>query len=170
MPDTTPRPTGDEPMTFISPADVPPPPYFRPGSDQHITPTFTTAAIRDAFQQAAKVAQRYVDGMREAFERAGKLMSTLRERANEPAHVAGLEGRYFVRGAMDPTYTTEDALCRLLESIMTGESDLTLLLTRENRATVAAAAVRGWVEFHDVDAEPLCWHRYLDGTRIEVRA
>jgi hypothetical protein len=67
---------------------------------------------------------------------------------NDPGHVAGLGATYAVRAGVD---TRADALPALIGAIMRGGGHPdapTGLLTRENRAQVAAAALRGYVVGH----------------------
>lgn len=71
---------------------------------------------------------------------------------------AGVEARYYVRGAFDPRYaepSARDAAAKALASVS---------------PTVAAAFLRGWCAHHEAPTEPFVWHRYIGGQRIEVAA
>lgn len=93
-------------------------------------------------------------------------VSSLRESVNDPVAVAGAEARYYVRAGMDSGWADEADMMKHVSELLAGPS----LMTPENRAKVAAAAMRGWMtRFDKVEApETLAWYRQLDGTRIEV--
>lgn len=71
---------------------------------------------------------------------------------------AGEWGRYYVRGALDPRFTTEEARDRYIQGLtLTGQED------------AAAAFLAGWVEHHDGEApETLAAHRLWGNTRVLV--
>ena len=101
------------------------------------------------------------------------LLERMRARANDPVHVAGLEGRYAVRAGLDPTYATPAALDQLVARIMAGdaehEGDRQLrLLTLESRSLVAAAAIRGWCHSYGHGPAIVAWHRLLGTTAVVV--
>lgn len=125
------------------------------------------AAVREAFTQIAQAA---VQAAAETATAVNRFVTRLREQANEPRTVDRIAMTYYVRAGMDPRYTTEPQLHGLIDEILSGEEPGMLLLTRESRARVAAQAVAGWVSSYDAPAAPLCWHRYLASTRIEVVA
>lgn len=92
--------------------------------------------------------------------------------ANDEARVAGLWARYYVRGALDPSYATpglRDALVAVLLSEDVGHPD-THLLSPENRRLLAVAVMRGWAEHRpqSPDPQPLVWHRALGNVRVTV--
>lgn len=90
---------------------------------------------------------------------------------NAPEQVAGLEGRFYVRAALDPTYATPAAVGALYRRIMTGEAlDLTTrFLTPQNRRTVAEAALRGWaIHRTGADAGERAWHRVFGDQSVNV--
>lgn len=120
---------------------------------------------------------------------AAEMTDTARADARwHEVRVSGREAAMYVRGGLDPAYSSEEALRGLVVAIMRGESDpLDALLTREHRARLAASALRGWVEhraFHPdgetcrgdgeancwCDQQPPIWHRYLAGTTVLVSA
>lgn len=69
-----------------------------------------------------------------------------RELARQEVRQAGLEARYYVRGAMDPRFTTPEARDAYVRDLLLGGA--------EWGAFRAAAFLRGWVEHHDPDAWP----------------
>lgn len=98
-----------------------------------------------------------------------RLLPVLTERANDEAHVSGLEARYYVRGALDPALTDQVSLGALLCYVLEGEADGCGFLTPASRARLAASLTRGWVE-HRAGPPPevLTWHRYVGGTHLQV--
>lgn len=91
---------------------------------------------------------------------------------NAPEQVAGLEGRYYTRAALDPAYTTPAAVGALYRAIITG-TDLdavTRFLTPENRRTVGEAALRGWAlhRDHEMLDGPHAWHRVFGDQPVTV--
>lgn len=90
---------------------------------------------------------------------------------NSPEAVAGMEGRFYVRAALDPTYALPAAVGALYRRIMSGEAlDLTeRFLTPENRRSVAEAALRGWaIHRTGADAGPSAWHRVFGDQSVNV--
>lgn len=78
-----------------------------------------------------------------------------------------VEALYYTRGAMDARYETPAAR----------DAYLRVLLRAGQHSDVAVAGfLRGWVEHRGGPATtpayftPLIWHRYLDGTKVEVSA
>lgn len=134
-----------------------------------IAATFHRVAeqVNEAMRQLSKVAV-------EALQKIEGLMAKFREAANQPVAVAGLEARFYVRGALDPTYRSEDARDRLVVAIMAGQTlrddDWSLLfLTRENRARVAASVLTGWQTHRGpAPASPYAAHRLWGAERVEV--
>lgn len=74
-----------------------------------------------------------------------------REVAREEARRAGLEARYYVRGAMDPRFTAPVARDNYVNDMLAGRDGSPW--DPEGRALRAAAFLRGWVEHHP---EPVC--------------
>lgn len=66
--------------------------------------------------------------------------------AAEEVRQAGLEARYYVRGAMDPTYATPEARDAYVRAMVWTSDD-------SFRFDRAASFLRGWVEHHP---EPVC--------------
>lgn len=131
-----------------------------------------TSVIERAFQHAAEVARetaRVVNrGLRAWARTMAKVSARVREAANDEVLVAGLEGRYSVRAGLDPAYRSPEALDALVQAIMRGEAEDTRLLTRENRAVVAAAALRGWTHAYPAPLPILTWHRLIGGVHVVV--
>lgn len=85
---------------------------------------------------------------------------------NDPIHVAGLQGRYGVRAGHLPD---EDHLVALVAGILHGTDPGTAWLSSSSRASVVAAALRGWAMAYDGEGpETLAWHRDLGGVRVLV--
>lgn len=136
-------------------------------------PLHLAQAIADRWaalmEWADDAAARMVAALNAIARRFQQMMTELVEAANTPAGVAGVEGRMYVRAALSPAYATPAALSSLVSAITTGDLPDTFLLTAENRARVAAAAVTGWSQHRDGDApEVLAWHRVVGGTTLAV--
>ena len=107
--------------------------------------------------------------LQEAVARAQRFLGTLRDRANDPVHIAGLEARFHVRAALDPDYTDEFAITWLVNRIMQGEVPELFFITRANRARIAAAALNAWVEAHPAqEVTVLAWHRLIGSVPVVV--
>jgi hypothetical protein len=113
------------------------------------------AAMERATRAAARAFDRHriqttlaVDAFRD-LERAEHLVDVVR---------AGAWGRWYVRGAMDPTYSNP------------GQRDLAAQeLASRGQADLAGALLAGWVSRSgDTPCGPLAWHRLLGRTRVEV--
>jgi hypothetical protein len=66
---------------------------------------------------------------------------------NDPVRVAGLEARYYVRAAMDPSYATPEALHQMVGRLLAGDGDYDPDLARlapESRRAVGVSAMVGW--------------------------
>jgi hypothetical protein len=106
-----------------------------------------------------------------AFARA------MRESANSEARVSGLESRYYVRGGLACPLGLDD-IDALVKNLMrhpgrVGEDDehlLMTMLTPENRARLAAAALRGYVENTPAESPRwlLVWYRQMGATTVLV--
>jgi hypothetical protein len=131
-----------------------------------------TSAIERAFQHAAEIAReaaRVVNrGLRAWARQMSRLGAAIREAANDEVTVSGLEARYFVRAGLDPAYRSPEDLDALVQAIMRGEAEDTRLLYRENRARIAAAALRGHVHAYPEAVPVLTWHRLIGGTTVVV--
>jgi hypothetical protein len=94
---------------------------------------------------------RFVDafaGMRESFERAGRAferVSAALLRAKE-VRVSGLEARYYVRGAFCSLAELDALVQRLMRRRETAVEWGFFPCSEGDRARLAAAAMRGWVE------------------------
>lgn len=97
----------------------------------------------------------------------------------DPARLAGLEGRYYVRAAMDPAYATPWALSGLVRDLLDGTEGITGgRLPSAERRVLAVAAMRGWetrgqsvyrfVGDRLVADPPLIAHRLWGSTAVEV--
>jgi hypothetical protein len=63
----------------------------------------------------------------------------------DPARLAGLEGRYYVRAALDPAYATPEALHHLVRDLLDGtEGFIGGRLPAADRRALAVTAMRGW--------------------------
>lgn len=91
----------------------------------------------------------FITGMKRMAAASRRSEQILR---NDPVWVAGLEARYYVRGAMDPMYATPWARDALVFAILSGLS--IPALQPRNRALVAAAVVRGWVTHRPAATRP----------------
>lgn len=89
-----------------------------------------------------------LDELREAFARSAEVT------------LAGLEAKYYVRGAMDPAYANPDARDSYVR---------TLSLAWKRGPNYAAAFMRGWVEHRVGDVSgPFVAHRLWSGTAVQV--
>lgn len=131
-----------------------------------------TSAVERAFQHMAEVAReaaRVVNrGLRSMARTMARVSAAIREAANDEVTVSGLEARYLVRAGLDPAYRSPEDLDALVQAIMRGEAEDTRLLYRENRARVAAAALRGWTHAYPAPLPILTWHRLIGGVRVVV--
>jgi hypothetical protein len=109
--------------------------------------TRASARLFDQFRLQAAVE---VD-MHRDLDRAEQLVEVVR---------AGAWGRWYVRGALDPSYAEP------------GQRDLAVQqLTAQGRATEAGAFLAGWVSRGGGGSPaPLVWHRFLGATVVEVSA
>lgn len=115
---------------------------------------------------------RAVEQLTDALAPLRRFVQRLRDAANDPVQVSGLEGRYAVRGGLDPAYASPEALDRLVQLIMAGDGERPgdrklRLLTSESRSLIAAAAIRGWCYSYGDGPAILAWHRLM-GTSIVV--
>lgn len=132
---------------------------------QRIDPLRLAAAFRPITQAMAHLQ----DQARQLVERMMAHQRRVRERLNDPVRVAGLEARFRVRAALDPAYADPEAIRWLVTRIMSDEVPELALLSRENRALVAAAALGSWVEHHpDTEVRVLAWHRLLGSVPVVV--
>lgn len=96
----------------------------------------------------------------------------MHDAANDEVRVSGLEARYYVRGGLhcpDVDALVLDLLRDPARQALEDEDFLMTLLSQTNRARLAAAALRGWVEHHpDEDPTLLSWHRLLADGRTAV--
>lgn len=79
--------------------------------------------------------------------------------------LSGREARYYVRGGLDPAYSTEEGLSTLVHELMHLPG-----FTRRNRARMAAAAIRGWCAHQDQHTGPVlvAWHRSFGPTVVRL--
>ena len=102
----------------------------------------------DLVRSLTRSFQQMSEGLRRVGEQVNaltmQLTARMREAANDPVHVAGIEGRYYVRAAMHPLYADPIRMRVLVGALGAGEAADTRLMTTENRALVVAAAMRGW--------------------------
>lgn len=83
---------------------------------------------------------------------------------NDDARTVGDEARYYVRGGIDPRFSTEAAVGHLTRAVLADDT-----LTPAARAKIAVSALRGWVEHRPQPEGPRpIWHRYLNATRTAV--
>lgn len=144
--------------TTVSPEDV-----------QRLGDTITRAfdAIREAFRP-------FVEAVLAAGRKMVALIEGMRERANDPVYVAGLEGRFLVRAGLDPAYRHPERRDALIRDLLSGEAEdagLLFLLDPENRHRVALAAIRGWVHSYgdrEPGEQPYVAHRLWGTDRVEV--
>jgi hypothetical protein len=119
----------------------------------------------------SQIGRAFTPSMTAAAEAIARLMEQFSPYfvANEPAHVAGLEARYFVRAGLDTSYADPHALDRLVLDIMTGTDEL-LWVNDENRSRIAASAISGWVSSYagSEALRVLAWHRQIGHTRLSV--
>jgi hypothetical protein len=112
----------------------------------------------------------YAEAVKKAAEALKGLVAQFAETVNDPVHVAGLEGRYYVRGGLDPAYADPAALDTLIQEILDGAERNMALLTSENRRRVAVQAARGWAVHRAGLPRPegLTWGRALGDTNVLV--
>lgn len=137
------------------------------------TPSLTPPAL--AFSPA--LADRFRTAFQtfgEAVERTARALSrlteSLRETANDPVRVAGLEARYLVRAGLDPAVADPEARDALVRAILDGTVDddlLAVFLSPDNRRACATAALLGWAQRHP-SSEPYVLHRLWGNDRVEV--
>lgn len=141
--------------------------------------TLDTAALEAAFARLSANTTEALSALGKALNPAFAALGVLGQglvralspvvRANDVVHVAGLEGRYFVRGGMSPACSSPAGRDALVLAVLAGTAEGCVLLTPDNRATVAAALVAGWVSSYDGEApDVLAWHRALGDTHVEV--
>jgi hypothetical protein len=133
-------------------------------------------ALREAFRGMAKAA----GNAARQFGKTIKQMSVLlHHAANDDLRVAGLEARYYVRGGLlcPDIDALVLALMRDPASVAPDDEGLLMdLLSRENRALLAAKAIEGYVThtpepWRHPEAPspmPLVWYRFLAGTAVLV--
>lgn len=121
-----------------------------------------------AGHRSAAPIRRFAESMQRAIEGFNASLEFWRIIANTPAAVAGLEGRYHVRGALSTR--SQAARDVLIRGILDGTAGGCILLTPTNRAVVAAAVLRGWTQTHpgDLPAHGISWGRVLGDTRVLV--
>jgi len=96
--------------------------------------------------------------------------------ANDPTAVAGLEGKYYVRAAMHPSYAPPASRDELVRMILHGHPYDPAIdaLSPGNRARLAVAVLAGWVQTHGdtVEASVVgsAWHRQIGDTAVKVSA
>lgn len=120
-------------------------------------------SLREAYVQFARAAARaraaqvQRDRLRLLATQTGLTMRQVREdqelaERRLEVYVSGLEGRYYVRGGLDPAYRNRAALDVLVRRTLDGRpedpDDPTPDLTLSARSRLATAAIRGWVEGH----------------------
>jgi len=137
--------------------------------------TLTAADVRilanvHPFHEAIEAMRTFADAMGQAIEAFSPTRELWRIRANSPEAVAGVEGLYHARAALSPDYTTEAAVVALVREILSGRAPSTILLLPEHRATVAAAALRGWTQTRrtPLRSEGLSWGRVLGDTHVLI--
>jgi len=130
------------------------------------TLTIDTHGIAEAAQRAGRSLAGMtgpIDALRAAISRSLDRLGQVSRDIVAEAWMTDDElwARYYVRGGMDPAYADVDALDEHVQ-----------LNLAAGRVDVAVAMIRGWVEHRDAQPldEPLVWHRYLAGTRVEVVA
>ena len=109
--------------------------------------------------------------MRPATERVEREFAAFIERAvaraNDPVRLAGIEGRLYVRAALDPAYATPEGVDALVRAVLSGAVPGVTFVTSANRYVLAAAVMRGWVT-HRPDAATT-WAREFGSTSVRVR-
>jgi hypothetical protein len=123
-----------------------------------------------AGQKAAQAMKAFTDAMAATVRRFHADIELWRILANTPEAVAGLEGRYQVRAGLDHAYADPAHLDAMIYAVLDGTADGTILLTPTSRATVAAAALRGWALHYggQLPPEGLTWGRVLGDTHVLV--
>lgn len=113
-----------------------------------------TTALERAFRQMAEAVTAMAQNASRALARMGRRYAQRRE-----VYVAGLEGRYYVRGGLDSRYREPEARDALVRALMAREELRPCHLSIRERSAVAAAFLAGWVQGQGKDvAECLCWH------------
>lgn len=148
--------TRQTPLVIEWPRPASPPPEWMTRLQQ------LTEEWADATQRLAVALQPVVTRLADFFSTS---IGTMTRAANEPAHVAGLEARYFVRGALDAAYTHPERRDALASQLLAGDDLEVLFMSRENRARVAAAVLAGWAAHRPVPP-PLCPGRCLEAVAV----
>lgn len=78
------------------------------------------------------------------FTRAANEMAA----RNAPLVVARAEAHHLTYAGLSPVYCDPGMRDWYVQGLLRGEYQDTALMSRENRARVAAAAIRGWVTTH----------------------
>lgn len=141
-------------------------------TDRTITTTLVldTGPLIRAFDAIREAFRPFVEAMAVAARAIGRLAERLRETANDPVRIAGLEARYYVRAGLDPAYRHPERLDALVRDLLAGDYEddpLHAFVTPENRRALAVAAIRGWAESYD-DPGLYVAHRLWATTRVEV--
>jgi len=135
------------------------PPYLSVASQRRVGDAVVvdfrldTSALERAFRQIAEQAQRAALSWSRTLARWGRAYSQRRE-----VYVAGLEGRYYVRGGLDSRYREPEARDALVRALLACEELTPCHLSRKERGRVAAAFLTGWVQGQgEAVQECLCW-------------
>lgn len=128
-------------------------------------------SLADQLQWIALAAKNAGDAFAKALASVEDAARQIRLNANTPTGVAGLEGRYYVLGGLDPGYAAPEHLDLLVSEILSGTALGCWSLTPANRAAVAAAAIRGYAR-HRRGQIPspagIAWGRLIGDTRVLV--
>lgn len=113
----------------------------------------------EAAMRKAMTATRDLGLRLERFRRHSRTMAALLEIL--PLTEAEAWGRFYARGALDPTYASEKAVDEYLR-VLTG-------VHLPAAAAARDAFLRGWVEHQAAPgARAVVWHRFIGDTAIQV--
>jgi hypothetical protein len=132
--------------------------------------------LRRMVEGIRQALQPFAEAMAGAARALGRLAERMREAANDPVYVAGLEARYYVRAGLDPSYAHPERRDALIQGLLAGKTgaaddDLLPFVSPENRRLLAVSALRGWVESYESDRERVyVAHRLWGSARVEVCA
>lgn len=73
-----------------------------------------------------------------------------------PVIAAGAAARFYVLGAMEPTFTEA------------ADRDMLVKALAKHSPSLAVAFLRGWVEHHPGRVDVLAWHRLIGDAAVEV--
>ena len=103
--------------------------------------------------QTARTAALSLNDLTRATEemaaRINRVLDGVHRRANDHPHVARTMGHHMTQAGLSEVYHNPEGRDWYVQRIMRGTYPDVALMSPENRALVAVAAIRGWVTTHD---------------------